>query len=98
MNAIIDDYVTTLTPRAKGQIKGIAKLVIADHGSVMLSADGARAGDEAADVVLSASDEVFRKILSGAQNPVMAYMSGKLTVEGNVQRALKVSAILTGKG
>ncbi|WP_368072256.1 SCP2 sterol-binding domain-containing protein [Roseovarius sp. 217] len=25
----------------------------------------------------------------------MAYMSGKLKVEGNVQRALKVSAILT---
>jgi putative sterol carrier protein len=46
-------------------------------------------------VVLSASDEVFRNILSGAQNPIMAYMSGKLKVEGNVQRALKVSAILT---
>ena len=53
-------------------------------------------GNGTADVVLSARDEVFRAILSGDQNPVMAYMSGKLRVEGNVQRALKVSGILTG--
>ncbi|KJS41611.1 SCP2 sterol-binding domain-containing protein [Roseovarius sp. BRH_c41] len=95
MSAIIDDYVTTLTPKARGRIKGLAKLVITDHGSVMLSEKGAQAGDDAADVVLRASDEVFRNILSGEQNPIMAYMSGKLKVEGNVQRALKVSAILT---
>jgi len=95
MSAIIDDYVTTLTPKARGRIKGLAKLVITDHGSVMLSEEGAQAGDDAADVVLRASDEVFRNILSGEQNPIMAYMSGKLKVEGNVQRALKVSAILT---
>lgn len=98
MSATIDDYITMLSPRAKGRIRGLAKLVIAGHGSVMLSEDGASAGDEAADVVLSASDEVFRNILSGAHNPVMAYMSGKLKVEGNVQRALKVSAIMTGEG
>lgn len=95
MSTIIDDYITTLTPRARGRIKGVAKLIIADHGTVMLTEDGAAPGDEAADVVLSASDEVFRNILSGAQNPVMAYMSGKLKVDGNVQRALKVSSILT---
>lgn len=95
MSGIINEYVTTLTPRARGRIKGLAKLVITDHGSVMLSEEGACAGDKAADVVLSASDDVFRNILSGAQNPIMAYMSGKLKVEGNVQRALKVSAILT---
>ncbi|KNX41244.1 SCP-2 sterol transfer family protein [Roseovarius tolerans] len=95
MTTIIDDYITTLTPKARGRIKGVAKLRIEGQGSVMLTEDGAAPGDEAADVVLSASDEVFRNILSGAQNPVMAYMSGKLKVEGNVQRALKVSSILT---
>mgnify|MGYP001827720855 CR=1 FL=1 len=95
MTSVIDDYVADLTPKAKGQIRGTAKLVITDHGSVMLDESGASVGDDPADVVLSASDEVFRNILSGAQNPITAYMSGKLKVEGNVQRALKVSAILT---
>ena len=96
MSEIIQSYVETLDPKAKGTIRGTAKLVIEGEGSVMLDETGARAGDEEADVVLMASDAVFRNILSGEQNPVMAYMSGKLKVEGNAQRALKVSGILTG--
>lgn len=95
MTELINQYITTLSPKVRGRIKGLARLDITDHGSVILSEDGARASDETADVVLSASDAVFRAILSGEQNPVMAYMSGKLKVEGNVQRALKVSSILT---
>lgn len=97
MDTIIEDYVTTLAPRARGQIRGVARLDITGHGSVLLTGDGASAGDGPADVVLRARDEVFRAILSGEQNPVMAYMSGKLKVEGNVQRALKVSSILTAR-
>ena len=95
MSAIITEYVTTLSPRARGQIRGVARLDIAGHGSVLLTEAGAATGDGPADVVLSASDAVFRAILSGEQNPIIAYMSGKLKVEGNVQRALKVSSILT---
>ena len=100
MSALIESYITELTPKARGAIRGSAKLVITGEGAVMLDESGARAaseaGDEVADVVLIASDEVFRNILSGEQNPVMAFMSGKLKVEGNAQRALKVSSILTG--
>ncbi|RXV70252.1 hypothetical protein C6W92_01030 [Roseovarius sp. A46] len=98
MSPLIAEYVATLGPRATGRIRGRARLEIADHGSVLLSEAGAEPGtsDAAADVVLGASDAVFRAILSGAQNPITAYMTGKLRVEGNVQRALKVSGILTG--
>ncbi len=96
MSELIQSYVTRLDPKAKGAIRGTAKLSVTGEGCVMLDESGARAGDEPADVVLMARDEVFRSILSGDQNPVMAYMSGKLKVEGNAQRALKVSAILTG--
>lgn len=96
MSTIIEEYVARLTPLARGRIRGLARLDITDQGSVMLGETGAEAGEGPADVVLRARDEVFRAILSGEQNPVMAYMSGKLKVEGNVQRALKVSSILTG--
>ena len=96
MSTVVDSYVETLTPKVEGVIRGTAKLVITGEGSVMLDKTGARAGDEDADVVLIATDEVFRNILSGDQNPVTAFMSGKLKVEGNAQRALKVSSILTG--
>lgn len=96
MSDVIQSYIDTLTPKARGAIRGTAKLVITGEGAVMLDETGARKGDEEADVVLIASDAVFRNILSGEQNPVMAFMSGKLKVEGNTQRALKVSSILTG--
>ena len=95
MSNIIAEYVTALSPKVAGTIKGTAKLVITGQGSVMLDETGARAGDADADVTLHASDAVFRAILAGDQNPVMAFMSGKLKVDGNTQRALKVSAILT---
>ena len=96
MSDTIHAYVENLTPKVQGALKGSAKLVIINEGTVMLDGTGARAGDGDADVTLLASDAVFRDILSGAQNPVKAFMARKLKVEGSVQRALKVSAILTG--
>lgn len=97
MSAILDEFIAFLGPRVTGQLQGTAKLAITGEGAVMLDADGARAAetDEAADVTLAASEQVFRAILSGDQNPATAYMTGKLKVDGSLQRALKVSAILT---
>ncbi len=95
MPAVIEEFVTTLAPKAKGAIKGTAKLVIKDHGSVVLTEDGAAENDGPADVTLKASEATFRAILDGSQNPIMAVMSGKLKVDGNQMRALKVSEILT---
>lgn len=97
MSAVLDDFITFLTPRVAGQLQGSAKLLITGEGTVMLDSDGARAtaDDAPADVTLAASEQVFRNILSGDQNPATAYMTGKLKVDGSLQRALKVSAILT---
>ncbi|MEM6408948.1 MAG: SCP2 sterol-binding domain-containing protein [Pseudomonadota bacterium] len=95
MSAILEEFIATLHPKACGAIKGTAKLIIGDHGTVILSETGAALGDAAADVTLKASAETFRAILSGNQNPIMAVMSGKLKVDGNQMRALKVSEILT---
>ena len=95
MSAIVAEFVSFLDTMVKGVLKGTAKLVITDEGSVMLDENGATAGDAEADVTLIASETVFRNILSGDQNPMMAYMSGKLKVDGNTMRALKVSEILT---
>lgn len=95
MSDVLSEFQATLDPKAKGEIKGTAKLEITDAGCVMLTEAGAEIADATADVTLKASAETFRAILSGDQNPVMAFMSGKLKVDGNTQRALKVSSILT---
>ncbi len=96
MNTVVAQFIENLSPKVKDTLHGTAKLVIKDEGSVMLDNTGARAGDDDADVTLIAPEAVFRAILDGSQNPAMAFMSGKLKVDGSSMRALKVSEILTG--
>ncbi len=95
MSKIIEEFIEHLGPRVTGTLQGTAKLVITDEGSIMLSDQGAVVGDDDADVTLKATEQVFRNILDGSQNPAMAFMSGKLKVDGSNMRALKVSEILT---
>ena len=96
MSAIMDEFLAVLQPRVEGVLQGSAKMVITGVGSVMMDETGARAGEGEADVTLAASEQVFRAIMDGAQNPVMAVMSGKLKVEGSATRALKIGQIITG--
>lgn len=95
MSNVVQEFIEALGPKTQGVIQGSAKLVIKDEGSVFLDDAGARAAEDEADVTLSASEDVFREILSGDQNPMMAFMAGKLQVDGSTTRALKVSDILT---
>ena len=95
MSTHLDTLTALLNDKAKGAIKGTAKLVITDQGTVILSEDGAVQSDADADVTLKATEAVFRAILRGEQNPITAVMTGKLKVDGNQMRALKVSEILT---
>ncbi|MEQ8354161.1 MAG: SCP2 sterol-binding domain-containing protein [Kiloniellaceae bacterium] len=53
------------------------------------------AGDDAeADTVLSISLDNFDKLLSGALDPTLAYMTGKLKVSGSTGVAMKLAAML----
>jgi putative sterol carrier protein len=96
MSDVLTEFAAFLHPRAMGRLQGTAKLVLTDIGAVMLDAGGATIADGPADVTLTAREDVFRRILSGDQNAVMAVMLGKLKVDGSATRALKVAEILVG--
>jgi putative sterol carrier protein len=49
--------------------------------------------EDAADVTISASQEVFQKIISGEQNPTSAYMTGKLKLKGDMGAAMKLQKL-----
>ena len=49
--------------------------------------------DDSADVTISASQEVFEKIVSGEQNPTSAYMTGKLKLKGDMGAAMKLQKL-----
>ena len=50
--------------------------------------------DGDADVTISTAMDVFDGILSGAQNAQMAFMTGKLKVDGNMAVAMKMAQFL----
>ena len=57
-------------------------------GAIDVSEDGADA-----DCTITTSEENFQRILSGEQNPMTAYMSGKLKVKGDMGAAMKLQKL-----
>lgn len=96
MSDVIDQAVEALNKKlGAGGFDGLAKFVIEGVGAVMLDADGARAGDDDADVTLIADVDTFRDMLEGALNPTAAFMSGRLKIEGDMGAAMRLAPALS---
>jgi putative sterol carrier protein len=50
-------------------------------------------GNQGADVTIRAKEDVFLRMLRGEQNPMTAYMLGKIKVEGDTALALKLQKL-----
>lgn len=96
MSDIVNEAVKVLNEKLAGSdIGGTAKFDIAGEGTVMMDSNGARAADEEADVTLSADADTFQSILSGDTNPTSAFMTGKLSVDGDMGMAMKLASALS---
>jgi putative sterol carrier protein len=96
MSDVVTEAVAALNAKMGGAgFDGTAKFVIEGEGAIVIDADGARAGDDAADVTLTASADTFKAIMDGDQNPTAAFMTGKLTVDGDMGMAMKLSGVLS---
>ncbi|SFC72210.1 SCP2 sterol-binding domain-containing protein [Tropicimonas isoalkanivorans] len=95
MSEMIDKAVAALSARLNGPVNGTAKFVIEDEGSLIIDEAGVRKGDADADVTLKADADTFRSILDGETNPTVAFMTGKLSVEGDMGLAMQLGAALS---
>jgi len=50
-------------------------------------------GETDGDVTIRASEDTFKAIANGEQNPTTAYMTGKLKVDGDMSAALKLQKL-----
>ena len=94
MSDVVTEAVAQLNEKISGGFDGTAKFEIEGEGSIIIDADGARAGDDDADVTMSATAETFKAILDGEENPTAAFMSGKLAVDGDMGMAMKLAGVL----
>ena len=96
MSDVITEAVAALNAKMDGAgFDGTAKFTIEDEGSIIIDESGARASDEDCDVTLTATTEVFKAILDGEMNPTTAFMTGKLSVDGDMGQAMKLSSVLS---
>jgi putative sterol carrier protein len=94
MSEVIDAAVAALQAKMDGGFDGTAKFVIEGEGAIMIDGDGVRAADEDAEVTLTADAETFKDILSGDLNATSAFMTGKLTVDGDMGKAMQLGSVL----
>lgn len=94
MSDVITKAVEALSAKISGGYEGSAKFVIEDEGSIVLDGEGVRASDDETDVTLSASVETFEGMMNGDVNPTMAFMSGKLKIDGSMSEAMKLASVL----
>ena len=95
MSDVIEAAVKALNEKMGSDgFDGSAKFVIEGEGSIVVDADGARAADDETDVTLSADAETFQAILSGDLDPTAAFMSGRLSVDGDMGMAMKLGSVL----
>ena len=94
MSDTITAAVAALNEKLDGSFDGMAKFDILDEGSIIIDANGARAGDDDAEVTLSADADTFRAILGGDLDPTTAFMSGKLKVDGDMGAAMRLASVI----
>ncbi|MFV0243913.1 MAG: SCP2 sterol-binding domain-containing protein [Qingshengfaniella sp.] len=94
MSEIITKAVAALNQRLSDGFDGIVRFDIEGEGSIIIDSNGVRAGDDAADVTMTASAETFQQILEGELNPTTAFMSGRLKVDGDMGAAMRLGSVL----
>lgn len=93
MSEVVNAAVNALSQKVQS-FDGTAKFVIEGEGAIMIDENGVRAGDEPAEVTLTANRETFEGILNGDVNPTTAFMTGKLKLDGSMGLAMKLGSAL----
>lgn len=95
MSDVVAQAVTALNEKLGGaDIGGTAKFNIEGEGSIMLDDDGARAGNDDADVTFNADADTLKEIFEGELDPTTAFMSGRLSIDGDMGMAMKLASTL----
>ena len=96
MSEFLEKAVAEITEKmADVDVGGTVKFVVDGEGAIFVDESGARIADDEADVTMTADGETFEGIFTGDVNPTGAFMSGKLTIDGDMGLAMKLAGALS---
>ena len=97
MSDIINQAVEALNAKLGGEsFDGSVKVEIANEGSLIIDEDGARLfNNDETECTLSADTETFQGMMDGSVNPTSAFMTGQLSVDGDMGTAMKLGSLLS---
>lgn len=80
------------------QLRAKIKLDFGDDGLILIDGTQTPAvmsnDDDDADTTFLCSLSLFNEIIDGTQDPTMAFMTGKLKIQGSMGYAMKISTLL----
>jgi putative sterol carrier protein len=95
MSEVVAAAVKTLNARLNGGgIDGSVKFLIEGEGAVRIDEAGASADAGEADCTITASSDTFQDLLAGELDPTGAFMSGRLSVDGDMGLAMRLASLL----
>ncbi|SHH76594.1 SCP2 sterol-binding domain-containing protein [Marivita hallyeonensis] len=95
MSDVVAEAVTALNEKLGGEgIDGTAQFNVEGEGSLYVDGDGAHPGEADADVTFTADADTLKEIFEGSLNPTSAFMSGRLTIDGDMGLAMKLASTL----
>jgi putative sterol carrier protein len=73
---------------------GAVKFEVEDEGVIHVADEVVSLEDGEADVTISASLDTFKAIFGGEMSATMAYLTGRMRIEGNIGLAMKLGKVL----
>jgi len=93
-NADIVAKMTEALSKAGGLDKSV-KFDFGDNGQIFASGTTAELADKEADCTISVDKDDFIALASGSLDPMMAFMSGKLKVAGDMSVAMGLQSLFS---
>lgn len=93
MSTLLNEALQAVSEKLGDQeLPGTVKFTLNGEGSIVVDATGARISDDETDVTLSADADVFKDILEGNLGATGAFMSGRLSIDGNMGIAMQLAS------
>jgi len=97
MNPEIAEITTIMKERVEGKdVGGSLKFDFEGEGVIHIDGTDVCNDDKDADCTVSVAMDTFKQLMDGSQDPTMAFMQGKLRVDGDMGLAMKLGPILAG--